>query len=153
MAKSIMQRRKECFLCRRQAEKADYFGELTNKGLHRHHVIFGKGYRKLSEKYGLWVYLCYEHHEGDTGVHKNKEINVELRQQAEREFLKNHDIKEWMQLFTRNYLEEDEINRKMTETENQSTTKNTGSKPIMEGLISENLITTKEPPSGFWFIE
>ena len=89
MARSIMQRTKECYLCRKEAAAADYYGELTDKGLHRHHVIFGKGYRSLSEKHGLWVYLCYEHHEGSTGVHKNKEINVELRQQAERAFLKN----------------------------------------------------------------
>lgn len=153
MGKSIMQRTKECFLCRKEAAAADYYGELTDKGLHRHHVIFGKGYRSLSEKYGLWVYLCQEHHEGDTGVHKNKEINVELRQQAEREFLKNHSIEEWMQLFTRNYLEENEINRIKTEAENQSKAKNTVNKAIMDDSHSKNRMVTKEPPPGFWFIK
>lgn len=153
MGKSIMQRTKECILCRKKATEIGYIGELTDKGLHRHHVIFGKGYRNLSEKYGLWVYLCQEHHEGDTGVHKNKEINVELRQQAEREFLKGHSIEEWMQLFTRNYLDENDINRIKTEAENQIKTKNTGNKAIMEDSDSKNRMATKEPPPGFWFIE
>lgn len=153
MGKSIMQRTKECFICRKEAAAAGYYGELTEKGLHRHHVIFGKGYRSLSEKYGLWVYLCHEHHEGDTGVHKNKKINVELRQQAERVFLKSHCIEEWMQLFTRNYLEENEINRIKTEAENQLKEKNTENKAFMEDMNIKNRMETKEPPPGFWFIE
>lgn len=153
MGKSIMQRTKECYLCRKAAEAAGFYGELTDKGLHRHHVIFGPGYRHLSEKYGLWVYLCYEHHEGDTGVHKNKQINVELRQQAEREFLKEHTIEEWMQNFTRNYIDEYEQNRRMTEEASTSQWENKENKPMRETTNEQNRRMTKEPPPGFWFIE
>ena len=148
-----MQRKKECFLCRQQAEKAGYYTELTDKGLHRHHVIFGRGYRSLSEKYGLWVYLCYEHHEGDEGVHKNKQVNVELRQQAEREFLKEHQLSEWMAIFSRNYLDKNELNRIMTEERSSSKGEKAENKPVTRDEMSENRMVTKEPPSGFWFIE
>ena len=153
MARSIMQSKKECYLCRKAATAAGYYGELPSKGLHRHHVIFGKGYRNLSEKYGLWVYLCFEHHEGDSGVHKNKEVNVELRQQAEREFLREHTIEEWMQKFTRNYIDQKEQNRIMTEEKGASQWKNEENKPITETGSSQNREMTKEPPPGFWFLE
>lgn len=153
MARSIMQGTKECFLCRQQAIKAGYYTELSDKGLHRHHVIFGRGYRNLSEKYGLWVYLCYEHHEGPGGVHKNKEINVELRQQAERAFLREHGLSEWMQLFTRNYLDENEINRIKTKEEGTSKEEKAGNNVVTEDAMNTNRLETKEPPPGFWFIE
>lgn len=153
MAKSILQGKKECFLCRHQAEKEGYYGELTEKGLHKHHVIFGRGYRNLSEKYGLWVYLCLEHHEGMSGVHKNKEVNVELRQQAERQFLKEHTIGKWMELFTRNYLDEEEINRIKTKEEGTSEEENAENKPVTDNAMDKKRMETKEPPPGFWFIE
>lgn len=153
MARSIMQRTKECYLCRKAAEAAGFYGALTDKGLHRHHVIFGKGYRNLSEQYGLWVYLCYEHHEGDGGVHKNKEINVELRQQAERAFLKEHTIDQWRRIFTRNYLDENEINRIMTEQRDKPREEKAENKPIGEAKTRKKCIMTEAPPEGFFFIE
>lgn len=71
-----------------------------------HHIMFGTGYRPLSEKYGLIVPLCYEHHQGDFGVHgKNgKELNLKLKVKAQETFepLYGHD--EWMRIFGRNYL-------------------------------------------------
>ena len=53
-----MQSVKECYLCRKDAEALGYSGELTSEGLDKHHVIYGTADRKLSEKTGLWVYLC-----------------------------------------------------------------------------------------------
>ena len=154
MARSIMQRTKECYLCRKEAAAAGYIGELTEKGLHKHHVIFGKGYRSLSEKFGLWVYLCPEHHtEGPNAVHRNKNVNVELRQQAEREFLRDHKIQEWMELFTRNYLDENDINRIMTEQEKGLQTQDAENKLIRDNATLQNRMVTKEPPPGFWFVE
>lgn len=153
MAKSIMQKTKECYLCRKAAAECGYFGELSSKGLHRHHVIFGRGYRSLSEKYGLWVYLCPMHHnEGWESVHKNKRINQSLREEAEKAFLKEHTITEWMELFTRNYLEENEINRIMTEQKTISREEITKNNPVEEKTL-KNRIMTKEPPEGFFFIE
>lgn len=42
MAKSIIQKRtdplnRECFLCREEAERNEYYGELRHTGLHKHH--------------------------------------------------------------------------------------------------------------------
>ena len=145
-----MQRKKECILCRKEAEAAGYYGDLSDKGLHRHHVIFGPGYRSLSEKYGLWVYLCPDHHRK---VHKDKKANVELRQQAEKVFLKDHTIQEWMEIFTRNYLSENELNRIMTEQEEGQKSKDAENKLITDDSRAENRMVTKEPPPGFWFID
>lgn len=154
MARSIMQKTKECYLCRKAAAECGYFGELSSKGLHRHHVIFGRGYRSLSEKYGLWVYLCPMHHnEGWESVHKNKRINVDLRREAEKLFLQDHTITEWMEIFTKNYLEQNEINRIMTEQKTTSKTENIENKPVNEDKTLKNRIMTKEPPEGFYFIE
>lgn len=41
----------------------------------RHHV-FGGANRHLSDDDGLWVPLSYEHHQGMTSVHHNKEMKV-----------------------------------------------------------------------------
>lgn len=155
MAKSRMQDIKECYLCRKAAEAAGYVGELTDKGLHRHHVIFGRGYRKKSEKFGLWVYLCVDHHtKGKDSVHKNKAVNVELRQQAERIFLQDHSFEEWMETFTRNYLDEIEINRISTKEEGYSEERKAENNSDSEDSTCKNRTSTKEePPPGFWFIE
>ncbi len=105
-----MQKEKECYLCRMAADRIGYTGDLPHTGLHKHHVIYGKGNRKKSEKFGLWVYLCAErHHEyGPEAVHNNKEIRNMLSARAqkafEREFPKLHFIQE----FGKNYTEEKE---------------------------------------------
>ena len=75
-----------------------------------HHVIYGKGNRPLSEKYGLKVYLCLGHHrEGKEAVHKNWENDLILKKEAQRIFEKSHSRKEFMEIFGMNYreLEED----------------------------------------------
>jgi hypothetical protein len=50
MTKSIIQQTKEvCFIC----------GASTSI---RHHIYHGTGLRQVSEREGLWVYLCHDHH-------------------------------------------------------------------------------------------
>ena len=50
MTESIVQPYKEvCFIC----------GARTTI---RHHIYHGTGLRQVSEKMGLWVYLCEPHH-------------------------------------------------------------------------------------------
>ena len=51
MAKSILQNDKECYLCRR------FYNLRTTRGLEEHHILFGRGRRELSERYGLKVWL------------------------------------------------------------------------------------------------
>lgn len=62
MAKSILQKDKECFLCTRMQD------------LEQHH-IFGGPNRKWSEKYGLKVWLCPRcHRDPRQGVHFNRDV-------------------------------------------------------------------------------
>ena len=46
MSKSIVQREKECYICRYLAGEQGYYGELPSTGLHRHHIMFGTANRK-----------------------------------------------------------------------------------------------------------
>lgn len=91
--KSIIQKRKECYVC----------GQVTN--LHSHHILFGKN-RRNSEKYGLKVWLCYQHHEGTDGVHgKNgHELDLRLKKIAQRTFEETHTGEEFISIFGRSYL-------------------------------------------------
>ena len=106
MAKSIIQdtRIRECFLCREEAEKRGYYGELKHTGLHKHHFIYGRfgAFRKKAEHYGLWGYMCAERH------HENGPEDRRLKQIAQRAFEAKYGHEKWMQEFEKNYLEEEE---------------------------------------------
>ena len=110
MAKSIIQKytdkeSRECYFCRQEANENGYYGELKHTGLQKHHVFGGHKHRKLSEHYGLWCYLCVEHHEyGPKAVHLNAEKNLELKQRAQWKFEKIHGHDKWMEEFGKNYL-------------------------------------------------
>lgn len=106
MSKSIIQTEKECYLCRMAAEDAGYFGELPHTGLHRHHVIFGRGNRKKSERYGLWVWLCVAHHEyGSEAVHTNRAVRLFLSGIAQQAFMEKHPDIDFREEFGINYLD------------------------------------------------
>ena len=92
MTESILQNEKECWFCGR-----------TN-GLECHHVFEGTANRKISEKYGLKVWLCHEHHTGDGGAQYDRERNLQLKQAAQKEFEQLHSHEEWMRLIRKNYL-------------------------------------------------
>ena len=72
--RTVLQDSKQCWVCGRTDQ------------LHDHHVIFGTSNRKQSEKYGLKVWLCYEHHTGNQGVHFNRELDLELKKLAQTYF-------------------------------------------------------------------
>ena len=100
---------KECCLCRMEAYEAGYCGELTSKGLHQHHVIYGRGRRALSDRFGLWVWLCADHHElGPSAVHskseKGREYNLMLKRNAQKRFEEIYGHVKWMEVFQKNYL-------------------------------------------------
>jgi hypothetical protein len=90
--KSIIQDEKRCYIC----GQAHWIED--------HHIFFGTANRKLSEKYGLKVYLCQEHHRGNTGVHNNRELDLKLKRIAQTAFEKNHSREEFISVFGRNYL-------------------------------------------------
>ena len=91
MSRSILQREKICYLCPRTI------------GLERHHILSGAN-RKWSEKLGLWVYLCHEHHTGKRGAQYDKDLNLLLKREAQKAFEETHSHEEWMEIFKRNYL-------------------------------------------------
>lgn len=76
--------------------------------LHEHHVVFGKVTgRALSEKYGLKVYLCPEHHEfSEEAVHRNEEIRTKLCQIAQRCFEEEYPSLSFREIFGKNYIEQ-----------------------------------------------
>ena len=58
----------------------------TTQNLHCHHVCGGTANRRLSEEYGLKVWLCQYHHTGQRGVHFNKDLDTQLKKLAQERF-------------------------------------------------------------------
>lgn len=70
-----------------------------------HHCIYGVANRKLSEKYGLIVGLCYNHHTGRFGVHNgNRELGLRLKKIAQEKFIETYQNEDFLAIFGRNYL-------------------------------------------------
>lgn len=90
---SVLQQNKECYVCH------------TTIGLNDHHIIYGSANRKVSEKYGLKVWLCREHHTGNTGVHFNKDLDTRLKQLAQTYYEEHYgDRDAFRKDFGRSYL-------------------------------------------------
>lgn len=98
MSKSVLMTREgKCFNCGRYG--------VTEK----HHIFEGTGRRRLSERYGMWVYLChYCHNEPPDGVHFNKENDLLLKMTAQKRamFYYEWSIDDFRKIFRKNYLEE-----------------------------------------------
>lgn len=102
MTKSIIQQDKtHCYICGKNA-KADYHG------LDEHHC-YGGAYRKLSEKYGLKVYICHSecHIFGKNSVHQNTEIDNALKARVQQIAMKHYgwSIDDFRKIFGKNYTE------------------------------------------------
>ena len=68
-------------------------------------MFFGRALRKLSEKYGMKVYLCVFHHRTwKEAVHKNARINKMVQAYAQRAFEKKWPEKNFREIFGRNYI-------------------------------------------------
>ncbi len=102
--KSIMHKKDgTCYLC--MMLRSDYSEKQTQE----HHAVYGMGRRKLSEKYGLKVYLCFRHHTADGGleaVHRNAETDLLVKKEAQKAFEKRWKALEFREIFGKNYLEE-----------------------------------------------
>lgn len=89
---SILQTEKKCFICG------------SERCLESHH-IFGAANRKLSEQFGLKVWLCHEcHNEPPAGVHHNKATMRYLHQVGQKAFMITYPEKDFIGIFGRNYL-------------------------------------------------
>ncbi len=78
----------------------------TNSALHLHHVFGGtKAKRRASEKYGCLEYLCWEHHEGSGGVHKNEELNLKYKQKHQQRLeYEGMSREEFRMIFGKSYI-------------------------------------------------
>lgn len=97
--KSIMQTKDgRCYLCQ-------MLGDYTEKYTEEHHCIFGTSGRKLSEKFGLKVYLCEEHHRtGKKAVHNNAKIANLLKDKAQQAYEDFYNENDFTVKFGRNYI-------------------------------------------------
>ena len=86
-------------------EKCYLSGSSYN--IHRHHIYFGSGYRKISEANGFTVHLRADYHNASNrGVHcGNKKLDLFLKKKCQEEFEKTHTREEFMALIGRNYLD------------------------------------------------
>lgn len=91
---SIIQDEKECYVCKNTIR------------LHSHHILYGTANRKLSELYGLKVWLCGKHHNlSNEGVHFNKELDLHLKRLAQEHYEARYgDRVDFRETFGRNYL-------------------------------------------------
>lgn len=107
MAKSIMHQKDSgtCYLCMK------LHGDYSRKSiLHEHHVMFGRGMRELSERYGLKIYICLQHHVYDGGpeaVHRNNAIRRYTEAEAQRAFEAFYPNLVFKNIFGKNAIESD----------------------------------------------
>ena len=64
-------------------------------------MIHGTANRQQSEKYGLKVYLCGEHHRL---IHTDRKLDLSLICFAQTEFEKSHTRDEFRRIFGKSYL-------------------------------------------------
>ncbi len=92
--KSIMQKEDSgCYIC------------TSYQGLQNHHCIGGSGRRKLCDKYGLTVKICFNHHGGDQDIHTQRlDLLDVIRKKAQEKFEETHSREEFIKVFGRNFL-------------------------------------------------
>ena len=60
--------------------------------------------KRLSEKYGIKVYLCHEHHTGGKeAVHVNYETCRRLQAEGQQAFERAYPDKDFLKIFGKNY--------------------------------------------------
>lgn len=72
-----------------------------NPNTERHHLLFGRGMRALSEKYGLVIPLCRDCHRE---LHRSKVMMAWSRAEGQRRFEKEHGREAFLAVFGKNYL-------------------------------------------------
>ncbi len=98
MRSIIQPERDYCYIC------AEVYQRYYWEGLEEHHVFFGPN-RKNSERHGMKVYLCPQHHrEGDMAVHSNRITDIWLKERAQRKYEETHTRKEFTDIFGRSWL-------------------------------------------------
>ena len=94
MPKSIVSNEYKCLICGKPF------------GLHKHHVFYGTANRKMSEKYGCWVWLCpYHHNTSMNSIHANPGMDQKLKRETQMIFEQTHSREEFMQIFGRSWID------------------------------------------------
>ncbi len=87
-----------------QTEQESYLSGRTDS-LEEHHIFYGQGRRKLSERYGLKVWLTHdEHNEPPDGVHFNQEARRALERAGQEAFERKYPELNFMRIFGKNYI-------------------------------------------------
>lgn len=92
--KSIIQHEKQCIVC-------------GSWNVEEHHLYKGVAKRKLSEQYGLKIFLCPTHHRGTNGVHgKNgHKLDLELKILGQKSFEYHYGSREdFIKIFGKSYI-------------------------------------------------
>lgn len=93
--KSVFQNKKECFICK------------STRKLNDHHIFPGSR-RKISERLGLKVWLCTNHHTVlNESVHQNPNHGLDLRlKQMAQTYFEEHigDRDEFREIFGKSWL-------------------------------------------------
>lgn len=91
MSESVLSSTFECYICKRGGQLA------------RHHVFNNNPNRRLSEKYGAWVYLCPECHRE---IHADITARLDLKQEAQKAVMEAEGwtVEDFRSVFGKNYL-------------------------------------------------
>lgn len=89
---SILNNLDKCYFCGKKAECI-------------HEVFYGTANRKISIKNGFCVGLCHNHHNmTDNSVHKNRQMDLKLKELYQKEYEKTHTRQEFITLIGKSYL-------------------------------------------------
>ena len=100
-----------CYLCR-------LLGTRPVDAYREEHHVFGGPNRKLSEHYGLKVYLCIAHHTiGREAVHNNADNMLLLKKEGQKAFIRHYPEKDFRLIFGRNYLDSEDMEEDKLEPE------------------------------------
>ena len=81
------------------------------KGLEEHHIFYGTANRKLSEKYGLKVWLRADYHKFRSySVHNNPNtgLDLKLKKIGQKAFEKHYPNLDFVKIFGKGYLKNEE---------------------------------------------
>ena len=90
---SIMNNHKACYVC-------------GCHGVHKHHIFYGTANRKLSEKYGCWIWLCPVHHNmSNMGIHFDHQFDLQVKRECQERWEEKYgDRKQFIKVFGKSYL-------------------------------------------------
>lgn len=90
---SILQERKECYVCGRV------------DCLEEHHIYPGNPNRKISERHGFKVWLCHwDHNEPPDGAHFNRALDLRLKRDCQAKYEESHTREAFRALIGKSYL-------------------------------------------------